>query len=100
MPRPRPDYAVKQGRKVVTLLDAKYRDLWEKSLLRDMLYQLSVYALRQPRSSTAAILYPTDAPIASASGGEINELELSKYLNERSTARPHGRDTNCCFVWV
>jgi 5-methylcytosine-specific restriction enzyme subunit McrC len=63
-PRPRPDFMVVRGRRVKQLLDAKYRDLWERELPRDMLYQLSVYALSQPTGSTAAILYPTTDPVA------------------------------------
>jgi 5-methylcytosine-specific restriction enzyme subunit McrC len=72
-PRPRPDYAIRKKKKVLALLDAKYRDLWEHSLPRDMLYQLSVYALSQPKGSTAAILYPTTASTATGSLIEIRE---------------------------
>jgi 5-methylcytosine-specific restriction enzyme subunit McrC len=60
-PRPRPDFVVKRTGEVPRLLDAKYKDLWEHPLPREMLYQLSVYALSQPKGSTAAIVYPTSA---------------------------------------
>ncbi len=72
-PKPRPDYAIKRQNKLVALLDAKYRDLWDRPLPREMLYQLSVYALSQPRGSTAAILYPTMAETARESKIEIRE---------------------------
>jgi 5-methylcytosine-specific restriction enzyme subunit McrC len=61
---PRPDFAVFQAGRLVTYLDAKYRDIWEKGLPRDMLYQLALYASAH-EGRTAAILYPTEHPEAS-----------------------------------
>lgn len=51
-----------------------------------MLYQLSIYALSQPKGATAAILYPTDKPEARSSLIEIREPmtgQVSAYVAQR-----------------
>ncbi len=58
-PTPRPDYVVMKKGKLCSILDAKYRDLWDKQLPREMLYQLVVYAVSNPKQPQSSILYPT-----------------------------------------
>jgi 5-methylcytosine-specific restriction enzyme subunit McrC len=63
-PTPRPDFVMTRGGRIVAIADAKYRDLWERSLPAEMLYQLSVYALGQADCCVVTMLYATMAPDA------------------------------------
>jgi 5-methylcytosine-specific restriction enzyme subunit McrC len=58
---------------LVAILDAKYRDLWEKRLPRDMLYQLVVYAVSNRQLEEASILYPTLSELATEAQVEVND---------------------------
>lgn len=71
---PRPDFAICKGSKVELILDAKYRDLWEKPLPREMLYQLSLYALSGVENKTARIIYPSSCKEAKLQSIDIRNV--------------------------
>jgi len=79
-PSPRPDYALMQEGKVAKLLDAKYRDLWEKNLPSDMLYQLAIYAVSGIGDKTATILYPAIDEAPSVQKIDINDPVSSSKM--------------------
>jgi 5-methylcytosine-specific restriction enzyme subunit McrC len=102
-PKLRPDYVFRRGDRIVGIADAKYRDLWQRELGRDMLYQLSLYALSQAHCRTAAILYPTsDAgakearlaihdPASGRIGGEVHLRPVDlDYIARLISARGNG----------
>ena len=81
-PTPRPDYAIMRGGQLVSLLDAKYRDLWEKSLPREMLYQLVVYAISHRQKLQSSILYPTTDPLAKEARIDVTDPVYGQHLGQ------------------
>ncbi len=71
-PSPRPDYALFHGRRLIRFLDAKYRDLWRKSLPVEWLYQLTIYALASP-DEVSVLLYASMSESAHDEEVEIRQ---------------------------
>jgi 5-methylcytosine-specific restriction enzyme subunit McrC len=88
-PKLRPDFTIMVERKVLAVLDAKYRDLWGLSLPQEMLYQLALYALaREGSSREAVILYPTLSDVAKEQVVVIEQFSASFPQKPRVTLRP------------
>lgn len=81
-PTPRPDYVIKKGSKICSILDAKYRDIWEKDLPRHMLYQLVVYAVSHSEQPRSTILYPTFHPGARETRIEVMDPVYGKTIGQ------------------
>lgn len=67
---------------LLSLLDAKYRDLWDKSLPREMLYQLVVYAISHRQGLQSSILYPTTNSLAKEARIEVTDPIYGKQLGQ------------------
>jgi 5-methylcytosine-specific restriction enzyme subunit McrC len=72
-----------RGNALSGFLDAKYRDLWERSLPAEWLYQLTIYALASP-AEASVLLYAT---MSDAATDEQIELRKSALRVGTSTAR-------------
>ena len=81
-PTPRPDYIVTQHGMIRSILDAKYRDLWDKQLPREMLYQLVVYAISHRQRPQSSILYPTTSPLAKEARIDISDPLFGKPIGQ------------------
>ena len=81
-PTPRPDYVVTQQGTICSILDAKYRDLWEKQLPREMLYQSVVYAISQRQQPQSSILYPTMNTLAKEARIDVTDPLYGRHVGQ------------------
>jgi 5-methylcytosine-specific restriction enzyme subunit McrC len=58
-PTLRPDYMIFSDKNIISILDAKYIDLWDRTIDSKVLYQLTVYSLLYKDINRAIILYPS-----------------------------------------
>ncbi len=114
-PKPRPDFAVLSGGRVRAMLDAKYKDLWNQPVSRDILYQLTLYAMSNELKE-ATILYPTTQPgirdqriefsdpISGNRQGEVvvrgvDLMEMARVVEGGRSDRGAGREMAGGLVW-
>jgi 5-methylcytosine-specific restriction enzyme subunit McrC len=101
-PIQKPDFVIMHNGKIAAMLDAKYRELWETPLPREMLYQVGLYALAQDNARRQAIIvYPTlssaavdqaiviHGPLTGGIRGEVilrplNLLQLDDLLRDKT----------------
>ncbi len=81
-PTPRPDFVLTQKANILSIIDAKYRDLWDKKLPRSMLYQLVVYAISNIKMKKSIILYPTTNELAKEARINIFDPIYGNLLGE------------------
>jgi 5-methylcytosine-specific restriction enzyme subunit McrC len=81
-PTSRPDYVVSQQGAIFSILDAKNRDLWEKQLLRELLYQMVFYAISHRRLPQSIILDPTTDTKAKEARLDVANPIFGKFLGQ------------------
>lgn len=89
-PRPRPDFALLHADKPQGFLDAKYRDLWTRSLPAEWLYQMSIYALASTSRRASVLLYATMSPDAREERITIHppSMRTGERINAHVILRP------------
>ena len=85
-PTPRPDFVIcnRSTGSIRAILDAKYRDLWERPLPREMLYQLVVYAISQPHCAVSSIIFPTMNHLATEARIDVTDPVYGKPIGQVS----------------
>jgi 5-methylcytosine-specific restriction enzyme subunit McrC len=71
-PAPRPDYALFRDKALHGFVDAKYRDIWDRGLPAEWLYQLSIYALAS-HNRVSVLLYASMSEMALEERVEVRQ---------------------------